>query len=120
MIVVMFGNQLSYLLCILFTSYNRLHRVLSFKNCLAYNTLSKHIMQVSLMCLTFPCYECGGSADSKSREESAKLLGCLINACEKLMGPYIVPVLHVSILLTTVCFLSTLAVSSSVSRLVNV
>ncbi|KAG0576661.1 hypothetical protein KC19_5G097200 [Ceratodon purpureus] len=34
------------------------------------------------------------SADSKSREESAKLLGCLIKACERLMGPYIVPVLQ--------------------------
>jgi hypothetical protein len=37
-----------------------------------------------------------GSADSKSREESARLLGCLIKACERLMGPYIVPVLQVS------------------------
>lgn len=34
------------------------------------------------------------SADSKSREESAKLLGCLIKACERLMGPYIDPVLR--------------------------
>lgn len=35
------------------------------------------------------------SMDSKSREESAKLLGCLIEACERLMTPYIVPVLLV-------------------------
>jgi FKBP12-rapamycin complex-associated protein len=35
------------------------------------------------------------SMDSKSREESAKLLGCLIEACERLMEPYIVPVLLV-------------------------
>lgn len=33
------------------------------------------------------------SVDSKSREESAKLLGCLIKACERLMDPYIEPVL---------------------------
>lgn len=31
------------------------------------------------------------SADSKSREESAKLLGCLIRACERLVLPYIAP-----------------------------
>ncbi|KAL2621813.1 hypothetical protein R1flu_002018 [Riccia fluitans] len=33
------------------------------------------------------------SIDSKSREESAKLLGCLIRSCERLLLPYIAPVL---------------------------
>ncbi|BBN14806.1 serine/threonine-protein kinase mTOR [Marchantia polymorpha subsp. ruderalis] len=33
------------------------------------------------------------SADSKNREESAKLLGCLIRSCERLLLPYIAPVL---------------------------
>lgn len=42
----------------------------------------------------FICLGCC-SMDSKSREESAKLLGCLIEACERLMTPYIVPVLLV-------------------------
>ncbi|KAI3919103.1 hypothetical protein MKW98_016656 [Papaver atlanticum] len=32
------------------------------------------------------------SADSKCREESAKLLGCLIRSCERLILPYIAPV----------------------------
>ncbi|KAL2477393.1 Serine/threonine-protein kinase TOR [Forsythia ovata] len=32
------------------------------------------------------------SADSKCREESAKLLGCLIRNCERLILPYIAPV----------------------------
>ncbi|KAH9295237.1 hypothetical protein KI387_038825, partial [Taxus chinensis] len=32
------------------------------------------------------------SSDSKRREESAKLLGCLIRACERLLLPYIAPV----------------------------
>ncbi|XP_057821315.1 serine/threonine-protein kinase TOR isoform X2 [Cryptomeria japonica] len=32
------------------------------------------------------------STDSKRREESAKLLGCLIRACERLLLPYIAPV----------------------------
>lgn len=36
------------------------------------------------------------SAESKSREESAKQLGGLIKACERLMVPYITPVLKVS------------------------
>lgn len=40
---------------------------------------------------------CFDSVDSKSREESAKLLGCLIKACERLMDPYIEPVLKVSL-----------------------
>ncbi|CAM6130085.1 unnamed protein product [Calypogeia fissa] len=33
------------------------------------------------------------SADSKNREESAKLLGCLISSCERLLSHYIAPVL---------------------------
>ncbi|EXB61547.1 Serine/threonine-protein kinase TOR [Morus notabilis] len=32
------------------------------------------------------------SADSKCREESAKLLGCLIRNCERLIRPYIAPI----------------------------
>ncbi|KAL7199558.1 hypothetical protein ACSBR2_021782 [Camellia fascicularis] len=32
------------------------------------------------------------SADSKCREESAKLLGCLIRSCEQLILPYIAPI----------------------------
>ena len=32
------------------------------------------------------------SADSKCREESAKLLGCLIRNCERLILPYIAPI----------------------------
>lgn len=32
------------------------------------------------------------SADSKCREESAKLLGCLIRSCERLILPYIAPI----------------------------
>lgn len=32
------------------------------------------------------------SADSKCKEESAKLLGCLIRNCERLIHPYIAPV----------------------------
>jgi FKBP12-rapamycin complex-associated protein len=32
------------------------------------------------------------SADNKCREESAKLLGCLIRNCEQLVLPYIAPV----------------------------
>jgi hypothetical protein len=35
------------------------------------------------------------STDSKNREESAKLLGCLISSCEVLLLPYIDPVLKV-------------------------
>lgn len=32
------------------------------------------------------------SADNKCREESAKLLGCLIRNCERLIRPYIAPI----------------------------
>lgn len=32
------------------------------------------------------------SADNKCREESAKLLGCLIRNCEGLIRPYIAPI----------------------------
>ncbi|XP_031383805.1 serine/threonine-protein kinase TOR isoform X3 [Punica granatum] len=32
------------------------------------------------------------SADSKGREESAKLLGCLIRNCERLIHPYVAPI----------------------------
>lgn len=32
------------------------------------------------------------SADNKCREESAKLLGCLIRNCERLVLPYIAPI----------------------------
>ncbi|PON55167.1 Serine/threonine protein kinase [Parasponia andersonii] len=35
---------------------------------------------------------CVSSADSKCREESAKLLGCLIRNCERLIRPYIAPI----------------------------
>lgn len=38
----------------------------------------------------FTCYV--SSADSKCREESAKLLGCLIRNCERLIRPYIAPI----------------------------
>jgi hypothetical protein len=34
--------------------------------------------------------------DSKCREESAKLLGCLIRSCARLILPYIAPVHKVS------------------------
>uniref|UniRef100_A0A2P2LTB5 Serine/threonine-protein kinase TOR n=1 Tax=Rhizophora mucronata TaxID=61149 RepID=A0A2P2LTB5_RHIMU len=36
------------------------------------------------------------SADNKCREESAKLLGCLIRNCERLILPYIAPIHKVS------------------------
>jgi len=32
------------------------------------------------------------SADSKCKEESAKLIGCLIRNCERLILPYIAPI----------------------------
>lgn len=32
------------------------------------------------------------SADNKCKEESAKLLGCLIRSCERLVLPYIAPI----------------------------
>lgn len=38
----------------------------------------------------FTCYV--SSVDSKCREESAKLLGCLIRNCERLIRPYIAPI----------------------------
>ncbi|MCH83532.1 serine/threonine-protein kinase TOR-like, partial [Trifolium medium] len=34
----------------------------------------------------------GQSADSKCKEESAKLIGCLIRNCERLILPYIAPI----------------------------
>ncbi|XP_076900196.1 serine/threonine-protein kinase TOR-like [Bidens hawaiensis] len=46
--------------------------------------LRRHLIQL----LTF----LGQSADSKCREESAKLLGCLIRSCERLILPYIAPI----------------------------
>ncbi|ERM95810.1 serine/threonine-protein kinase TOR isoform X2 [Amborella trichopoda] len=45
--------------------------------------LRRHLIQL----LTYLEY----SADSKCREESAKLLGCLIRSCERLILPYIAP-----------------------------
>lgn len=50
----------------------------------------------SLMLLTlrvvvdFPDFV--SSADSKCKEESAKLLGCLICNCERLIHPYVAPI----------------------------
>ncbi|KAK8706592.1 hypothetical protein V6N13_050150 [Hibiscus sabdariffa] len=46
--------------------------------------LRRHLIQL----LTY----LGQSADNKCREESAKLLGCLIRNCERLILPYIAPV----------------------------
>ncbi|XP_004292060.1 PREDICTED: serine/threonine-protein kinase TOR [Fragaria vesca subsp. vesca] len=46
--------------------------------------LRRHLIQL----LTY----LGLSADSKCREESAKLLGCLIRNCERLILPYIAPI----------------------------
>ncbi|KAI3820134.1 hypothetical protein L1987_13992 [Smallanthus sonchifolius] len=46
--------------------------------------LRRHLIQL----LTY----LGQSADSKCREESAKLLGCLIRSCERLILPYIAPI----------------------------
>ncbi|XP_062021485.1 serine/threonine-protein kinase TOR [Rosa rugosa] len=46
--------------------------------------LRRHLIQL----LTY----LGQSADSKCREESAKLLGCLIRNCERLILPYIAPI----------------------------
>ncbi|KAK9058046.1 hypothetical protein SSX86_022886 [Deinandra increscens subsp. villosa] len=46
--------------------------------------LRRHLIQL----LTY----IGQSADSKCREESAKLLGCLIRSCERLILPYIAPI----------------------------
>ena len=48
------------------------------------------------------------SADSKCKEESAKLLGCLIRNCERLILPYIAPihkVLLVVVLKIHSCFI---------------
>ncbi|XP_076915399.1 serine/threonine-protein kinase TOR-like [Bidens hawaiensis] len=46
--------------------------------------LRRHLIQL----LTY----LGQSADNKCREESAKLLGCLIRSCERLILPYISPI----------------------------
>ncbi|KAH0977767.1 hypothetical protein GBA52_027486, partial [Prunus armeniaca] len=46
--------------------------------------LRRHLIQL----LTY----LGQSADTKCREESAKLLGCLIRNCERLILPYIAPI----------------------------
>ena len=43
------------------------------------------------------------STDSKCREESAKLLGCLIRNCERLILPYIAPIHKVHDLFVKVC-----------------
>lgn len=45
------------------------------------------------------CSAFHGSADSKCREESAKLLGCLIRNCERLIVPYIAPIHKVSLVM---------------------
>lgn len=50
----------------------------------AFPALRRHLIQL----LTY----LEQSADSKCREESAKLLGCLIRNCERLILPYIAPV----------------------------
>ncbi|CAH1430053.1 unnamed protein product [Lactuca virosa] len=47
-------------------------------------TLRRHLIKL----LTYLAQ----SADSKCREESAKLLGCLIRSCERLILPYITPI----------------------------
>jgi FKBP12-rapamycin complex-associated protein len=36
------------------------------------------------------------STDSKHKQESARLLGCLVHACSRLILPYIAPVLKVT------------------------
>ncbi|KAM1457733.1 hypothetical protein ACFX13_035729 [Malus domestica] len=46
--------------------------------------LRRHLIQL----LTY----LGQSADTKCREESAKLLGCLIRNCERLILPYVAPI----------------------------
>ena len=42
------------------------------------------------MSILFSC--CVSSADSKCKEESAKLIGCLIRNCERLILPYTAPI----------------------------
>lgn len=45
---------------------------------------------LSMCCIDFNCNV--SSADNKCREESAKLLGCLVRNCERLILPYVAPV----------------------------
>ena len=72
--------------------------VLSCQRILYSNLLSNSYLSQSQGLIFASCFivVLFGSADSKSREESAKLLGCLIKACDRLMSPYVVPVLQVS------------------------
>jgi len=65
--------------------------ILSWGNYKFFSSYGKiHFLWLCICCIDFNCNV--SSADNKCREESAKLLGCLVRNCERLILPYVAPV----------------------------